>query len=338
MFKPTYRITPFLIACLEKISSQKVFIEQLGKKSIIKMNVTMDSFNRSVHSSTWIEGNMLSLAQVAALSADRSVVAQEKQKLEVTNCIKALRWILQNKKLNVTSQKLLTLHAMMTKGLLAKARCGKYRSVQNYIVNAKNQIIFAPIPPRQVNKSMNDLFLWLEQQREEHPIIRSAIFHHEFVGIHPFVDGNGRVARAASQWILLNGGCDPIWTLELDEIFAKDRAKYYDMIQQTHEMDGDYTHWIEYIAIGLLAAIETVAQRLKGEQRKYKQVPLTPKQSELLELLEKNGILGSAQLCKLMNINRARVNQLIAPLVKAGIVTKEGTTRGAKYRIASNKL
>lgn len=326
MFKPTYRITPFLISCLEKISSQKVFIEQFGIKSPLKMNVVRDSFNRSVHSSTWIEGNMLSLAQVAALSANRDVIAQERQKVEVKNCIKALRWILQSKGLVFTQQRLLTLHGMMTKGLLPASRCGQYRDVQNYIVDAKGQVIFTPVPPGKVKARMSGLFVWLKDQHKEHAIIRSAIFHHEFATIHPFVDGNGRVARGASQWLLFNDGYDPAWTLGLDEFFAKDRARYYDMIRQTHEMDGDYTYWVEYVAQGLLEAVQSVVKRIKA-------MSMTPKQDELLKLLKKHGTLGSTQICDRMNINRARVNQLIAPLVKAGIVIKEGTTRAVKYTL-----
>jgi Fic family protein len=333
MFKPTYRITPFFISCLEKISSQKVFIDQIGKKSPLKISAARDSFNRSVHSSTWIEGNSLSLAQVAALSADKDIVAQEKQKLEVKNCIKALRWILKHKGSALSEEKLLKLHGMMTKGLLQQERCGRYRNIQNYIVNAKGQTIFTPISPSKVKQGMKDLFVWLKQQHREHPMIRCAIFHHEFVSIHPFVDGNGRVARAASQWILIADHYDPLWTLGLDEYFAQDRSKYYDMIQQAREMDGDYTYWIEYIAKGLLEAIQHVSNRIKEETRKYKQIALTPKQNELLNLLEENGILGSAEICKRMKINRARVNQLIGPLVKAGIVMKEGTTRAVKYSL-----
>ena len=227
----------------------------------------------------------------------------------------------------------------MTQGLLPPERCGRYRNIRNYIVNGKGRIIFTPRPPSKIKQGMKDLFVWLKQHHTQHPVIRSAVFHHEFVNIHPFVDGNGRVARCASQWILFNDGYDPVWTLGLDEFFAKGRSKYYDMIQQTHEMDGDYTYWIEYIAAGLLEAIQTVSKRIRVETRKSQQIHLTPKQTELLGLLKKKGVLGSTEICRLMNINRARVHQLMAPLVKCGMVKKDGTTRGVKYmllRIASN--
>jgi Fic family protein len=333
MFKPAYRITPFFIKCLEQISAQKVIIDQIAKKSPFKTSVARDSFNRSVHSSTWIEGNLLSLAQVVALSADKDIVAQEKEKREVKNCIKALRWVLRQKNSQLTEEKLLKLHRMMAQGLLPQERCGRYRNIQNYIINAKGQIVFTPRAPSTVKQGMKGLFAWLKQHKAEHPIVRSAIFHHEFVSIHPFVDGNGRVARAASQWILFAGNYEPLWTLGLDEYFAQDRAKYYDMIQQTREMDNDYTYWIEYVAKGLWEAIQRVSKRIKEETRKYKQIALTPKQNELLNLLEKAGTLGSAEICKIMKINRARVNQLIAPLVKGGIIVKQGTTRSVKYSL-----
>jgi DNA-binding MarR family transcriptional regulator len=62
-------------------------------------------------------------------------------------------------------------------------------------------------------------------------------------------------------------------------------------------------------------------------------IHLTPKQEEVLNLLKQAGIAGSSQICKAMKINRARVNQLVAPLVKAGIIVKEGATRGTRYRL-----
>jgi Fic family protein len=335
MFKPTYRITPFLISCLERIASHKVLTDQAGRSSaFLKTKVARDSLNRNVHSSTWIEGNLLSLAQVSALSANKDIAAEGLQKLEVKNCLKALRWILERPTSVLDEKKLLELHSLMTRGLLPKARCGHYRDIQNYIVNAKKQVIFTPASPSKVKPRIKELFIWLKQHAIEHPIVRSALFHHEFVAIHPFVDGNGRMARSASQWILWNQGYDPMWTLGLDEFFAADKARYYDMIQQTHDMDGDYTHWIEYVAQGLVEAIQAVAQRMKEETRKHRHPSLTPKQNELLELLEKKGRIGSSEICEAMTINRARVNQLIAPLVKANIVIKEGTTRAVKYQLA----
>ena len=181
---------------------------------------------------------------------------------------------------------------------------------------------------------MRELFVWLKKE-DSHPIVRSAIFHHEFLTIHPFVDGNGRVARAVSQWLLWEKGFDPLCTLGLDDFFAQDRTRYYDMIQQARDMDGDYTHWVEYVAEGLACSMETVEGRIKEGSLKLQGVVLTPKQDELLALLGQHGVLAAAQICQTMKINRARVNQLIAPLVRFGIVTKEGAARSVRYRLST---
>jgi Fic family protein len=236
-----------------------------------------------------------------------------------------------HKNISCTTARILSLHAQMTKGLLPVERSGCWRKVQNYVVNAKHQVIFTPPLPKDVLRRMEDLQAWLLKSKQEHPIIRSAIFHHEFVAIHPFVDGNGRMARALSQWILLQGGYDPAHSLGLDEYFAGDRAKYYQMINETHEMDHDYTYWIEYFALGLQISMERLAERLRSIKMDGKE--WTPKQRELLDLLTSQGVLGSGDICRAMGVNRARVNQLIAPLIAAGVVAKEGHTRSARYRI-----
>jgi Fic family protein len=207
-----------------------------------------------------------------------------------------------------------------------------YRNVQNYIVDARHKVIFTPPAPAKVGGRMKSLFLWLKDQ-EIHPIIRSAVFHHEFLTIHPFADGNGRVARAVSQWLLWEKGFDPLCTLGLDDFFAKDRARYYDLIQQTRDMDGDYTHWVEYVAEGLVRSVEVVQRRIQEGALKLRGLSLTPKQEELLVLLGRHGVLGAAKICGLMKINRARVNQLISPLVRAGIVFREGAARAVRYRL-----
>ena len=334
MFRPQYRITPYLITCFEKIAVQGSLIKQSRVPALLKTDLECEVVNQSVHSSTWIEGNPLSLAQVQAISANKQIIAEDQQKKEVENCLAALRWILKNKMKPLTAPGLLKVHTLMTKGLLQDGRSGQYRKVQNYVIDAKRVVIFTPPPPGQVRLRMSELLAWLKKNQEEHPVVRSALFHHEFVTIHPFVDGNGRVARALAQWLLFHKGYEPLYTFGLDDFFAADRKRYYNMIQQTREMDGDFTYWIEYVAGGLVESIEKIAGRIKAEQATaQKENSITPKQQELLKLLGKHASLSSTDICELMKINRSRVNQLVAPLVRAGKVKKAGKTWGTRYSI-----
>ena len=262
----------------------------------------------------------------------KDLLVEEKQKTEVANCVEAMRQILKTKHKPVTELGLLAVHGRMIKGLLAKDRTGQYRSVQNYIVDARNKVIFTPPPPAQVAGRMKALFAWAKDE-SLHLVIRSAIFQHEFLTIHPFVDGNGRVARAAGQWLLWEKGFDPLCTLGLDDFFAQDRPRYYDMIQQTRDMDRDFTRWVEYVAQGLAWAHEDAQNRIKAGTLRLQGISLTPKQEELLDLLKRKDVLGAPEIRKTMKINRARVNQLISPLVRSGIVTREGAARAVRYRL-----
>lgn len=275
----------------------------------------------------------MSLAQVRAVSEGRNVLVDRDQKLEVSNCIAAMRSILKNKNKIAAEKDLLAVHARMIKGLLPVARAGKYRSVQNYVIDARKRVLFTPPAPAKVNGRIKDLFWWLKDN-DQHLIVRSAVFHHEFLTIHPFVDGNGRVARAFAQWLLWERGMDPLVTLGLDDFFAQDRARYYDMIQQTRDMDGDYTHWVEYVAEGLRSSVEIVQSRIKEGSLKLTQASLTPKQEALVALIGKHGVLGAAQIVQKMKVNRARVNQLILPLVRSGVVLRTGAARAVRYRLS----
>jgi Fic family protein len=330
MFNAQFRVTPHLLKLFEQIAVTGVLVKNARLKVSVKAPLERDAFARSVHSSTWIEGNLLSLAQVRAVVDGKDLLVEEKQRMEVANCVAAMRQILKAKDKPVTEAGLLALHRRMIKGLLAKERMGQYRRVQNYIVDARNKVIFTPPPPAQVANRMKALFAWAKDDAL-HPVARSAIFQHEFLTIHPFADGNGRVGRAVSQWLLWEKGFDPLCTLGLDDFFAQDRPRYYEMIQQTRNMDGDFTHWVEYVAQGLAWAHEDVQNRIKSGTLRLQGVTLTPKQEELLDLLKRNGVIGAPAIGKNMNINRARVNQLIAPLVRLGIVTREGAARAVRY-------
>ena len=146
MFKAEYRITPHLLRHLEEIATASALVRSSRLQASVKAPLERDAFARSVHSSTWIEGNLLSLAQVRAVADGQDLLVEEKQKREVANCVDAMRQVLRDKNGPVTEKGLLTVHAKMVKGLLTKDRSGRYRRVQNYIVDARHKVIFTPPP------------------------------------------------------------------------------------------------------------------------------------------------------------------------------------------------
>ena len=335
MFKPDYRITDYSLDLIGRAEKLATKINEANIAFLLKSRLQKEALNKNAYSSTSIEGNVLSLPQVVAISENRDVDSDLRQKKEVANYIESLRWIAKNIYLPITEKRLLNLHLMITRGLILGLKAGCYKQKQNYVMNEKKVVVYAAPGPKESPKLFCDLIKWVGRAGRIHPIIVSAVFHHQCVSIHPFSDGNGRLARAVSQWILYKRGFDPKHILSLDDFYAEDRKLYYKKIQQARDLDYDLTYWIEYVAQGVLGAIRKVYTRVsRVSLSSKKKIVVTPKQEELIEILNMQGALGSADIGKILKVNRARVNQIVSPLVKSNIIKKEGSARATRYSLA----
>lgn len=332
MFKPNYRITDYFLGCIERIAALQMEIRKSRIRLPVRLRLQKEAFTRNVHSSTWIEGNQLSLQQVEALNEQKDVRADDRQKKEVTNYIIALRWVIEHADQQMKESDLLRLHRLITRDLVDEGKCGKYRKIQNHVVDGRESIVYTPPPASEVPKLMRELLEWITREREINAVIAGAVFHHQFVTIHPFTDGNGRMARAVSLWIMYQRKHDPAHIISLDEYFAHDREAYYLKIRQAREWDYDLTGWLDYTVQGVLETLENAMRRIyQLALSPKKDILLTDKQESLINFIKQNPGCSSKDIGAALKIHRARVNQLVAPLVKAGIVKVEGKARTTKY-------
>ncbi|MCP4653724.1 MAG: Fic family protein [Candidatus Omnitrophica bacterium] len=332
MFRPDYRITEHFLGFVEKIASISAKIEAKNLRFTLIAKLQAEALERNAHSSTSIEGNLLSLAQVSALNHNQDVFVDSKHKQEVLNYFKALRWIIRNPNRRMIKDNLLKLHAIIVNGLLPQEKVGKFKKRQNFVIDGNKIVVYTPPAPKDCSRLISELLEWINRSSKVHPIILSAIFHHQFVTVHPFSDGNGRLARAASQWLLYQRDFDHHHIFSLDDFYAQNRQKYYSKIQQARDLDYDFTYWIEYVAQGILETLQNIYSRInKLVYSRGEKIVITPKQEEVINLLNMHGALGSSELGRSLKINRSRVNQLIVPLIEAGIVERQGKARATKY-------
>jgi Fic family protein len=334
VYKPVFRITPYLLKLIEEAAVLRSWIEATPLKVAWLPLLQHEARVRATHSSTSIEGNPLTLAQVDAVAKEREIGGESKDKLEVKNYLKLMRWIEKHAKRNINERSLPDAHKLLTKGLLPKERSGKYKDKQNYVVDGKGVKIFVPPSPKDTLPLMKELLEWLNSSGagELPPVVICAIFHHRLVSIHPFVDGNGRLARAAGTWILYQRGFDTYHIFSLDDFFAGDRQRYYEKLQQARELDNRLTYWIEYVAEGIVKTLKETKARIEDLQVSLQyDLTLTPSQEELVRLLRSGKAQGSAELKKRFKVSRARINQIVAPLLKAGLVSKTGEGRSTRY-------
>ena len=336
MYKATYRITPYLLNLIDKASSLKAWIELAPLQVAWLPVMQKDARTKMAHFSTSIEGNPLSLSQVKAIDRGETVDAKNTEEWEVLNYLRAMHWIEQHAGAKIEERSIFELHQIVTQKLLEESKIGQYKIKQNYVVDDKRIKIYTPTSPKDTPKAIADLLSWLNSPDtlQLHCILTCAIFHHRFVSIHPFSDGNGRLARSLGAMILYQREFDLHHIFSLDEFFACDRQQYYLKLQQARDLDNDLTLWIEYVAAGIVATLEKVKKRIEDLQvTTTHPLNLSRRQEETLRLLRDNRTLHVSDLIKELNVTRARINQIITPMVESGLIRREGESRATRYRL-----
>ena len=128
------------------------------------------------------------------------------------------------------------IHKLTTRKTLKAESSGQYRNAQVRLANSKTgETSYMPPPPGQIAALVRDFLFWLgrAQPAEIHPVIKAAITHYVITAIHPFVDGNGRTARALSTLVLFKADYDIKKFFSIEEYFDRDSAGYYGVLQKT---------------------------------------------------------------------------------------------------------
>ncbi len=344
MFKPNFRYTDKMVNNLAQIAVARELI--LNSPLVPKWEVALrrEAIVRSAHSSTSIEGNRLSLEQVSELARGREVMAARKDRLEVLNYLKALENIeklTDGKK--ITEKNLLNVHKMLTQETLENASdCGVYRN--RYVVvgnRLTGEIFFRPPSNEEVPKLVRALVEWLNSPEAKafDPVIEAGIAHYEFVGIHPFVDGNGRTGRVLSTLILYLRGFDSKQFFCLDDYYDSDRPSYYRALQGVDQNTLDLTDWLEYFVEGVKVSIEAVKERvvrLSSERlRKAKkgQIALTERQMRIVEFINRNGRITNRDVREMFKISSQAVHKELAKLVRLDVIETVGKGRSLSYHL-----
>src|SRR5579883_2516433 len=241
-YEPLFSITPKTLKLLEEIASfrEKILTATIQVSWIPALQ--RDARARNTHSSTAIEGNPLTLAEVRLLEEGKKLPAsQERSKQEILNYFAALRFIEKNaKKKAVTHEDLFHLHSLISQGVMDQGEAGKYRTIQVRVGNP------VPPPPFMVSGLMYELLRWWNEKSGDWPaVITSGILHYRFEAIHPFADGNGRTGRMLALWELYRRGFDNHHIFSVDEVYWEKRPLYYKNLDLVRQNGEDLTTWVE---------------------------------------------------------------------------------------------
>lgn len=239
-YKPPFTITNEILSYVSSISEKIGRITATGNLES-RPHLRKNNRIKSIHSSLKIEANSLSLGQVRDVINGKAVLGEQKEIQEVKNAYAAYEKFTEINPFSIKDLK--KFHGIMTKYVVEES--GEFRRGEEGVFNG-NQCIFMAPPARFVSQLMDNLFEWMEEARNTvHPLILSSVFHYEFVFIHPFADGNGRMARLWHTAILSRW--KPIFEyIPIESQIEKFQDDYYNAIAKCH-VDGASTIFIEFM-------------------------------------------------------------------------------------------
>jgi Fic family protein len=366
MYHPNFKISNNLLTYIAAVESAKAVIDNSPLVPAWEAKFRDEALARSVHYGTKIEGNDLSATQadqvlslkkmenVQEVLDQTGIIARERDIQEVINYRNVLAWIDQqpllqkhhdqdSSLLNLSTLNLL--HRLTMDKLLNEEQVATLRTKQVIVRGAKDgQVVFRPPVAAEVPFLLDDLFAWIKNEESQnlHPILRAAIIHYQLVYVHPYVEGNGRTARAFATLALYEAGYDFKRFFSIEEYFDSDVDAYYQALLSVQQhSQQDLTYWLEYFAYGLALEIDKVklkvaklSQDLKLKRELGQQVALSERQIIILELLQNQGTMTSDDAQKVLpNVSVDTILRDLKDLIAKGVVKKHGVTKGVSYSL-----
>ena len=246
----------------------------------------------------------------------------------------------------MSAELLLELHATLTKDTLDVKDIGRFRKASDDIVvdDPSTHVIFHEAPP--VNFLKKELKRLVDYANDkltpkvfEHPVFKAIVLHFWIAYLHPFVDGNGRVARALFYWYMLRKGYWAISYLPISRVIKQSPAQYRDAYIYSEQDDCDLTYFIDYNVAKIQQArreFDSYVKRKQSEQKALVQLTVgqygfNDRQIQLLRYLEKNlkGTTSIAAHAEIYNVTRMTARRDLEQLERLGFLTshKLGRTR-----------
>lgn len=313
--------------CLKRLEIAKKVIELLPQLPHIERTLQRKSFLKSSLFSARIEGSELHYEDVRFVS-ERSKT-NNLEKIEVFNILDALHWLYSSQSPKTLSIGLiLKLHKMVMKNISPSA--GIFRKEVSAIFNQAGIVAYLPPPPNKISELIKILINRTKSSRET-KYIKMAFFHFGFEKIHPFLDGNGRVGRLLSTFILKQDQSDFRGLVSLEEYLERNKQVYYDLLAISKT---DITRFVEFFLEALAEQAEKTINNLKDIKEERLEDTLLPRRREIWEIVRDHEMVSFSFIKRsFIKVPNSSLHYDLRELIKKGLIKKLGSTRGVRYTL-----
>lgn len=343
MYTPKFELSFRIINELSKI--ERLYGQLLGEKLIPSLALRLSHENQvlATHHSTSIEGNPLSPMDVTNIILGDQIPVTKSEK-EVRNYFSVLNTLAAHihKKEPISIELTENLHAELLKEI-EKKDVGKIRDGGVFVGHqSAGEIVVKHAPPfhtaKEIKQALEDLYSWLQTPSDYPPLLKAGIMHHEFAYIHPFYDGNGRLARILTAYFLWLHNYEVTKYFILDDFYDVDRSLYSDTLHTADK--GDKTAWLEYFLEGISYSLQAALSRIRelrqvnlDEFTGEKRVLVTSREEEVLQIVIEKKAIKTSDIEEALAVTRQQAHSLLASLVKKGLLDKFGKTKTSYYKL-----
>ena len=294
---------------------------------------------RSVGASTRIEGSKMTDDEVSVLIENINISSfEERDQQEVAGYFETLDTISENyASIGITESQIKSLHNLLMKHSVKDAwHKGEYKQVSNAVQanlpDGTKQTIFKTTEPGlQTQDAMIRLIDWYNNDDATLSLIKDALFVYEFLSIHPFQDGNGRLSRLLASLLLLKNGYSWIQYVSFEHEIENRKSEYYKVLMdaQTNRPGENVTQWLIFF-INCLNNVQSNLV-LKLEESKKVSEALTPREKRINIFIQNHAGCSSGEISIKLNIPLPTVKKTLVELLNKKLITKEGIGRATGY-------
>ena len=330
IFAPCFTITNAITAGLTTIERARGFLQAATLSEEWVRRMSQRALLLEAHHTTHIEGTELTIEQAErAWAGERVTEARPDDVRELLNYREAFNLVSTYLESGepITEGLIREIHKRLVAGVRGgEGGPGAYRNVQNYVANSRTgEVVYTPPPPHDVPPMMADLVRWLNVPGDVHPVLISGLAQFQFVHIHPFVDGNGRVGRCLIHVVYRQRGLAPSIVPPISLVLAARSDAYVAGLGSFRS--GDPADWLEFFAVTAIAGVrhaESLGVRLDQLRQDWIDMAGNPRSDSsiraLIERLPAEPVLSVARAMKIADVSRPAAARAVDQLADSTIL------------------
>jgi Fic family protein len=295
---------------------------------------------KSVGASTRIEGSKMTDEEVNILLQTIDITKlEDRDAQEVVGYFNTLDIISASfLEIDISEKSIKNLHNILMKhSKKDEWHKGDYKQHSNAVeasfTDGTKQVIFETTQAGLATEiAMNNLLNWYHNDISTHPLVKCSIFTYDFLSIHPFQDGNGRLSRLISTLLLLKNGYNWIQYVSFEHEIENRKPEYYRVLRncQNQRPNENVSEWNSFYFDALKNIQEQLIQKLNINSTTNK---LSPKEKSILTFIENNAGCKSGEVSKRLGIPNPTIKRLLSVLIEKKLIEKNGIGPSTNYSI-----